>query len=137
MNDRLSLEGLRHIAAVHRCGSFSGAAREFGVAQPALSAAVRKVEDFMGHPLFERSTQGVVPTPFGVTVIGLIEDAVAADDEAAARTIVLVAPMCGFTVFTEALFGSAGVALHEHPGRADSYRVLEEGQNEHRVRVDR
>lgn len=136
MNDRLSLEGLRHIAAVHRCGSFSGAAREFGVTQPALSAAVRKVEDFMGHPLFERSTQGVVP-PFGVTVIGLIEDAVAADDEAAARTIVLVAPTRGLIIFTEALFGSAGVALHEHPGRADSYRVLEEGQNEHRVRVDR
>lgn len=136
MNDRLSLEGLRHIAAVHRCGSFSGAAREFGVTQPALSAAVRKVEDFMGHPLFERSTQGVVPTPFGATVIGLIEDAVSAD-EASARTLVLVAPTCGLTVFTEALFGSAGVALHEHPGRADSYRVLEEGQNEHRVRVDR
>ncbi|EJF35229.1 transcriptional regulator, LysR family [Schaalia georgiae F0490] len=130
------MEGLRHIAAVHRCGSFSGAAREFGVAQPALSAAVRKVEDFMGHPLFERSTQGVVPTPFGATVIGLIEDAVAAD-EACARTLVLVAPTRGLTVFTEALFRSAGVPLHEHPGRAASYRVLEEGQNEHRVRVDR
>lgn len=106
------------------------------MAQPALSAAVRKVEDFMGHPLFERSTQGVVPTPFAVTVIGLIEDAVAAD-EACARTLVLVAPTRGPTVFTEALFRAAGVALHAHPGRADSYRVLEEGQNEHRVRVDR
>ena len=70
------------------------------MAQPALSAAVRKVEDFMGHPLFERSTQGVVPTPFGGTVIGLIEDAVAATDEAAARTPVLVARTRGPTVFT-------------------------------------
>ncbi len=50
---------------------------------------------------------------------------------------VLVAPTRGPTVFTEALFRAAGVALHAHPGRADSYRVLEEGQNEHRVRVDR
>lgn len=103
--------------------------------QPALSAAVRKVEDFMGHPLFERSTQGVA-SPFGGTVIGLIEDAVAAD-EACARTLVLVAPTCGLTVFTEALFRSAGVAFHEHPGRAASYRVLEEGQNQHHVRVGR
>ena len=235
MNDRLSLEGLRYVAAVHRYGSFSGAAREFGVTQPALSAAVRKVEDFMGHPLFERSAQGVALTPFGEGVIGLIEDAAAAADrvaaaskkgkavpvrlaigvsalvprslieglrraarahprlsddslalseydlldlqlqletggidaalvpavmpatryrkheigsetmrlvdspgqphssaapvtaaEASARTFVLMAPMCGLSVFTEAFFRSAGLPLKEHPDRAASYRELED-----------
>ena len=61
----------------------------------------------MGHPLFERSAQGVALTPFGEAVIGLIEDAVAATDEASARTFVLMAPMCGLSVFTEAFFRSA------------------------------
>ena len=40
----------------------------------------------MGHPLFERSAQGVALTPFGEAVIGLIEDAAAAADRVAAAS---------------------------------------------------
>lgn len=189
----------------------------------------------MGHPLFERSAQGVALTPFGEAVIGLIEDAAAAADrvaaasrkgkaapvhlaigastlvprslieglrraarahprlsadslalseydlldlqfqletggidaallpavlpatryrkreigseamrlvdspgqphsgagpvtaaEASARTFILMAPMCGLSVFTEAFFRSAGLPLKEHPDRAASYRELED-----------
>ena len=77
---------MRCAAAVHRCGSFSGAARECGLTQPSVSAAVRRIEGFMGHPLFERSAQGVALTPFGEAVIGLIEDAAAAADRVAAAS---------------------------------------------------
>lgn len=46
--------------------------------------------------------------------------------EASARTFILMAPMCGLSVFTEAFFRSAGLPLKEHPDRAASYRELED-----------
>jgi len=40
MVDRLNLEGLRYAGAVYEAGSFSGAARAYGVTQPALSNGI-------------------------------------------------------------------------------------------------
>lgn len=56
---------LLDFAAVAEELSFTTAARRLGVAQPWLSARIRKLEDLFGTPLFERSTRNVRLTPMG------------------------------------------------------------------------
>ncbi|HEY4065717.1 MAG TPA: LysR family transcriptional regulator [Burkholderiaceae bacterium] len=43
-------------------------AREFGLTQPAISTAVKDLEDGLGVALFDRTTRGLVPTPAGEIV---------------------------------------------------------------------
>jgi DNA-binding transcriptional LysR family regulator len=46
-------------------GSFSAAARQRGIGQPAVSKAVAQLEDWLGVSLLLRSTRSVVPTEAG------------------------------------------------------------------------
>jgi len=85
MVDRLNLEGLRYAQAVGETGSFSAAARSYGVSQPALSNGIATLEGHLGERLFTRSTRGVTPTPFGSRLLPLIDRAVAALDDIAAE----------------------------------------------------
>ena len=78
MNDRLSPEGLRYAQAVARTGSFSAAAREYDVTQPALSNAIRHLEKILGARLFERNTHGARPTVFGAAILPRVDAALAA-----------------------------------------------------------
>ena len=78
MAERLSLEGLRYARAVAETGSFSAAARAYGVTQPALSNGIAKLEEYLGERLFTRSPRGVAQTPFGVLILPLIERALGA-----------------------------------------------------------
>ena len=80
MNDRLSFEGLRYAQAVARTGSFSAAAREYDLTQPALSNAIRRLEKILGARLFERNTRGARLTVFGATILPRIDAALAALD---------------------------------------------------------
>lgn len=80
MNDRLSFEGLRYAQAVARTGSFSAAAREYDLTQPALSNAIRRLEKILGARLFERNMRGARPTVFGATILPRIDAALAALD---------------------------------------------------------
>ena len=80
MAERLSLEGLRYARAVVETGSFSAAARAYGVTQPALSNGIAKLEEYLGERLFTRSPRGVAQTPFGVLILPLIERALSALD---------------------------------------------------------
>ena len=66
--------------AVARTGSFSAAARESDVTQPALSNAIRRLEKILGARLFERNTRGARPTVFGATLLPRIDAALAALD---------------------------------------------------------
>ncbi len=61
----LHLRKLRYFLAVARNLSFAGAARELLVAQPALSRAVKALEEDLGVRLFERDTQHVRLTNAG------------------------------------------------------------------------
>jgi LysR family transcriptional regulator, low CO2-responsive transcriptional regulator len=57
-----------HVLAFHRVassGSFTAAARMFGISQPTLSAQIRALEQVTGVPLFERSGRRVRLTRFG------------------------------------------------------------------------
>lgn len=49
--------------------SISEAARRLGVAQPGVSTQLRRIENAVGQPLFERHTHGVVPTAAGAALV--------------------------------------------------------------------
>ncbi len=53
-------------------GSFSAAARQCGVSQPALSSGIATLEATLGVQLFERSTTGAIPTAAGQRLLPII-----------------------------------------------------------------
>ncbi len=79
---------VEHFLAVARAGSFTAAAREVHIVQSALSASVRRLEDELGAPLFERTTRRLRLTEAGRTFLPraqrLVADAGIARDEVAA-----------------------------------------------------
>ena len=64
----LTLRDLEYLIAVADHRHFGRAAESCHVSQPALSAQIRKIEDFLGLQLFERSNRNVVITPLGELV---------------------------------------------------------------------
>jgi DNA-binding transcriptional LysR family regulator len=76
----VNVEYLRYAQAVARCGSFSAAARERRVSQPALSKGIAQMEAGLGGMLFARTTRGASPTPFGEEMLPLIAAAISAID---------------------------------------------------------
>lgn len=69
---RMDLRTLRYFITVLEAGSLSRAAGSLYIAQPALTAQIKKLEAELGAQLFDRSHAGVTPTPAGVQ---LYEDA--------------------------------------------------------------
>jgi DNA-binding transcriptional LysR family regulator len=65
------------LTAVAR-GSLRAAARDLGVTQPALTKAIRRLEDSFGAPLFDRQARGVTPTVYGTAVLRHAKDVKAA-----------------------------------------------------------
>jgi len=65
------------IAAVAR-RSLRAAAQELGVTQPALTKAIRRLEDSFGAPLFDRQARGVTPTAYGTALLRHAKDVQAA-----------------------------------------------------------
>lgn len=62
----MDLRALRYFIAVLEAGSLSRAAASLYVAQPALTAQIKKLENELGTQLFERSHAGVTPTTAGM-----------------------------------------------------------------------
>jgi LysR family transcriptional regulator, nitrogen assimilation regulatory protein len=61
----MNLRQLRYFAKIVECGSFSRAAAEVHIAQPALSQQVAELEQNLGVALLHRSARGVRPTAAG------------------------------------------------------------------------
>lgn len=62
------LNALRAFEAAARLGGFARAAEELGVTPGAVSQHIRTLEDWLGAPLFQRRSQGVVLTDLGAVV---------------------------------------------------------------------
>src|SRR5689334_10300806 len=60
---------LRPFLAVARTGNLSAAARELSLSQPALTKSVRKLEEIVGVPLFERRARGMTLTGSGTALL--------------------------------------------------------------------
>ncbi|WP_190018764.1 LysR family transcriptional regulator [Streptomyces lucensis] len=65
----LELRHLRAIRTIAEAGSLTRAATRLGLAQPALSAQLKRIEKALGGPLFERGRHGVRATALGELVL--------------------------------------------------------------------
>jgi DNA-binding transcriptional LysR family regulator len=65
----MDLRQLKQFVAVAETRSFSRAAERLCMAQPPLSVAIRKLEEEIGFPLFERGSRGVQLTPAGTAAL--------------------------------------------------------------------
>lgn len=63
--------------AIYAESSLSGAARRLYVTQPAVSAALGRLRDLFGDPLFVRNGRQMVPTPATENIIRQVRDALA------------------------------------------------------------
>lgn len=65
----LELRHLRVVCAIAETGSVTKAASLLGLAQPALTAQLQRIERALGGPLFERGRHGARPTSLGELVL--------------------------------------------------------------------
>ncbi|MDE9365772.1 LysR family transcriptional regulator [Luteipulveratus sp. YIM 133132] len=65
----IELRHLKLVQAVGELGSVSKAAAALSTTQPAATRQLRRIEDSLGSPLFERSAEGMTPTPVGEMVM--------------------------------------------------------------------
>lgn len=63
-----------YIYEIYKAGSFTAAARNLFISQPALSATVKKVEQLLNVQLFDRQTSPLSLTPEGEAYIRAIEE---------------------------------------------------------------
>ena len=70
----LDVRKLRYFVSVFEEGSFSRAAERENIVQPALSTQIKQLETELCVKLFERSTQGIQPTPAGQHFYKLSKD---------------------------------------------------------------
>ena len=62
---RIKLQHLKVVMAVAEWGSMAKAAKHLAISQPVVSKVIADLEDVLGVRLFDRSPQGVEPTPYG------------------------------------------------------------------------
>ena len=73
MSGEEMFQGMRYVYEVYREMSFSRAAKKLFISQPSLSNAVRKTEQKLGAPLFDRSTNPIGLTDLGKEYIRAVE----------------------------------------------------------------
>ncbi len=76
----MNLRDLRYLVAVADEKHFGRASEKCHVSQPTLSAQIRKLEDYLGVPIFERTKRSVEVTPIGARIIERARQAVAEAD---------------------------------------------------------
>ena len=69
----ITLRHLRTFVIVARYGSFNKAAEELSRTQPAITLAIKQLEEFVGIKLLERTTRRVIPTVEGENFVPVAE----------------------------------------------------------------
>ena len=65
----MEIRAVDYFLAVAEHGSLRAAAQALGITQPALTKAVRRIEDLAGARLFDRTARGVRPTVYGEAML--------------------------------------------------------------------
>lgn len=74
-------QGMEYVYEVYREKSFSNAAKRLFISQPSLSANVKRIENKIGYPLFDRSTKPLGLTECGKHYIQSVEKILSAEKE--------------------------------------------------------
>ena len=69
INNNIKFQQLRHFISIAEAGKFSKAANLIGIAQPALSQSINKLELILNATLFKRTQQGVILTEAGKLLV--------------------------------------------------------------------
>lgn len=118
---------LRYFLAVIDHGSVSRAADWLGIAQPALSTALARMEKDLGVRLFERSRRGAQPTAAALAILDDVRTSVERIDAAARRAQEIGRGSAGqltIGLASSALFDTLPRALRELRRRAPGVRVI-------------
>lgn len=75
MKTGISLDLYQIFCIVVSCGNMSAAAKKLYISQPAVSMAIRQLEELMGSPLLVRTPKGVHPTAEGKILYHNLEKA--------------------------------------------------------------
>src|SRR6478735_425984 len=86
---------MRCIVAIAECGSLTRAAERLGLAQPALTQTLNRLESEIGAKLFERSRRGAALTEAGLAIVEDLRAALAHGDAAAERARAMGAGRAG------------------------------------------
>lgn len=78
---------LEQLEAFARCGTLSQAAEELHISQPALSRSMKKLEEEMGVPLFDRAKSKISLNETGQVAAGYARRVLEADREMIERTV--------------------------------------------------
>jgi len=118
----MDLRQLRYFQAVAHAGRISEAARQLGLSQPALSIALRKLEQEIGVTLFDRDHRGVHLTASGRELLDAVGQATLLIERGRERIAGLEnEPVGRFVVGCPQVLGAyflpgfAGDFLAEHP----------------------
>ncbi|WP_406623733.1 LysR family transcriptional regulator [Acidovorax sp. SDU_ACID1] len=124
---------MRYLLAVADWGSMTAAAEHLGVAQPALSQALRRLEADLGVRLFERSRRGAVLTGAGRAVIDDVRASLALAQSAEQRARAIAGGKTGrlhIGFVTHAVYEALPAALRLlHSEFAGTQVVLSEMSN--------
>lgn len=73
--------GMNYVYEVYKTQSFSKAAKRLYISQPSLSAMIKKIENKVGAPLFDRGTTPIRLTEYGEHYIRIAEKIMDLEDE--------------------------------------------------------
>ncbi|HSH49986.1 MAG TPA: LysR substrate-binding domain-containing protein [Halomonas sp.] len=94
MQPELKITPLRYVLAVVDQGGFHAAARQVHRTQPALSMAIRELENRLGEALFERGNQATL-TPFGHYCVPRFRELITQHDRLSRELVAQVAREAG------------------------------------------
>lgn len=108
----MELRHLRHALEIANSSSLTEAANTLGIAQPALSQSIARLEKSVGARLFTRSRRGSSLTPAGAAFLEGIQDAISTIDASATKAERIGAGLAG--KLTVAFVTAACFDLLEH-----------------------
>lgn len=73
-------QGMDYVYKVYKEKSFSKAAEKLFISQPSLSSTVKRVEEKLGYPIFDRSTKPLGLTEIGKVYIKTVEEIMAIEN---------------------------------------------------------
>jgi LysR family carnitine catabolism transcriptional activator len=119
----VTIKHLRAFRSVARFSSFTRAAEQLHMSQPALTMTIRQLESSLGISLFDRTTRSVILTPEGTDFLPLAERLVSDFDlaiqdmrAAATRRRGRIGVAAVYSVATKLLPSAISVFSERHPG---------------------